>query len=1346
MLYFLLSYNWISVTSVENMTVASKLHAKILDVYRKKPEMIREHYKSEDQDVRGYAGRPLLELIQNAEDALAETKERGRLVLSLKDEVLIVANEGAAFTERGLQALCDRTDSEKRDSTIYVGNKGTGFKAILNWSQKPEIYSGKIAVRFDREEASRHIFEALDPENIQELDEGGKWPRDHVALLRVPLEANPPTDVLPLQKEDFITIIRLPLREDAVKDITNTLKQFDAHDLIFLRHIEIVEIRINGECHCWHLKREPSGEQESEFLATQTQLDVVLNDKTKGQWHVWRRNVDKLPANMPERTRAEVGLAIPINLDDEPRINGERIFNFFPTRVPSPLHRIPVHATYQLAPNRDSLEEDNPEFHDTLNKALVALLSEEVLPQALKFHGSNLLDLLSIAPEPDPEQTRTAAKLWNLLVKKLGAMEFVETVTGVNAAPKDLRIWHHGLGHLPFEKGADTGGFHLPAPTWLENDEHRKTLETMGASVMKATEHMEVLIRWHAADRESAAAGIGVLAAVLEKIPYRSQDWSESQSYKKAHSQAPKVQTWLTSGGEIRTLAKKTAFFESSPTTDKIPSFIDYDVLDQNLREDLQSEKLWEKTKLLRSKHLFLYDQKNFLNSALLPSIAGKDDEWWEQNGSLVLDFLNQFKILRSEDWNVHEDSLRKELAETVRVPTRDSGWKPAETVFAGNDRKNPGGEEAIHTMIGIRFLLAGPSEPPACPERDELLRYLGVAWGPRWIRVKDGQKHHSRTELIRNPFPSTILDKGWETYWSQCEQDLTQDDQRSNSIGTWWIKEAWGLEGLDAHLISCKDDVERIRMAQRLLDGNSKISVIIGRSGSRGGIKTDYHPTIKFTEWQIENVRGYSAPKNSPLFAEQRAALSECLVIDSRMESWKSWLPTLNLRGVKDEKESAKLLSFALEHRSIKQVRNVPDSRWRNWLDQLGNYCFEGEETEIKFLKGFLTTLTESVARIKGGPEFQLPVFEKDGNLSHCKAREAVFLDVPRWGVLHDTLLNADVPLIVVDGSPAKKLAKILDVEDRGIEQQIEVSPSKNPVPGSNDNGRRVTGLLKSCRSSILALVSDGGDTKTGQETAKRLSQRWPIDVFLHSPLELHVQWNETSLGEHRQPFYREREKEGPLHLDSENWIETLAAAIAWVAGARSVNEDAIARLLEKADAHEDPARGAREFLRNSKGITEEQINEWEEVAQDVSERGKGDQDEKTLGPTPEKPPTPPQELLSTHGTSPENPLRIADEDGTGFAPKSVEPGQGDSGHEPTRPTASETGGRIPENDVRPPTGETKFGSEVQKTEQPIVTNAPPRMVAMRNNGCATASKSYSETSPYRTPPTDLAEASPTS
>jgi hypothetical protein len=93
-----------------------------------------------------YHGRFLVELIQNAHDALSMggSVSEGRIEIALAlDEgeygTLYVANDGAPFSRSNFESLSQLGQSDK-DPQRSIGNKG-GFRSVLEICEGPEVFS-----------------------------------------------------------------------------------------------------------------------------------------------------------------------------------------------------------------------------------------------------------------------------------------------------------------------------------------------------------------------------------------------------------------------------------------------------------------------------------------------------------------------------------------------------------------------------------------------------------------------------------------------------------------------------------------------------------------------------------------------------------------------------------------------------------------------------------------------------------------------------------------------------------------------------------------------------------------------------------------------------------------------------------------------------------------------------------------------------------------------------------------------------------------------------------------------------------------------------------------------------
>ena len=106
-----------------------------------------QDYRKEIQTYKDYRGREILELLQNADDAQSETVE---INIDTNQRILSIINSGSQtipFTEDGIQSIMLSNLSPKKGNKL-IGSKGLGFRSVLNWSDKIEIRSDNVSLRF----------------------------------------------------------------------------------------------------------------------------------------------------------------------------------------------------------------------------------------------------------------------------------------------------------------------------------------------------------------------------------------------------------------------------------------------------------------------------------------------------------------------------------------------------------------------------------------------------------------------------------------------------------------------------------------------------------------------------------------------------------------------------------------------------------------------------------------------------------------------------------------------------------------------------------------------------------------------------------------------------------------------------------------------------------------------------------------------------------------------------------------------------------------------------------------------------------------------------------------------
>lgn len=215
-----------------------------------------ESLKSVGEDTaQEYGGRALFELIQNGYDALG-LGGRGRIRIVLDSQAgehgtLYVANEGQPFCEGNFKAITEFGLSNK-GAGEGVGNKGLGFRSVLQLTDWPEVYSKseKASAAFDG-----YCFRFATPADVAALVNDPALVREVVQkvsplALPVPAQANDDR-VRKLGADGFSTVVRLPLRNDrarqaAIKQLEN-LAEHEVPVLLFLKRLTSVEIECDSD-------------------------------------------------------------------------------------------------------------------------------------------------------------------------------------------------------------------------------------------------------------------------------------------------------------------------------------------------------------------------------------------------------------------------------------------------------------------------------------------------------------------------------------------------------------------------------------------------------------------------------------------------------------------------------------------------------------------------------------------------------------------------------------------------------------------------------------------------------------------------------------------------------------------------------------------------------------------------------------------------------------------------------------------------------------------------------------------------------------------------------------------
>lgn len=299
-----------------------------LKTYREtRARMISDYYR-ERQLMGEYNGRQILEMLQNADDEESET------VLIRLDEHqsrLTIANHGVPFSLAGIQSLMLANMSSKT-KVKYIGNKGLGFRSLVNWAHRVTIDSGPVSVTFSEAIARRTFEQLFDEETRRQIRQERNFGAEAVplAFLAVPEFAD-------RAASEWTTEIAIDYRPAFLDGIKAQLASLQPECLLFLNHIHTVIIEHDGERRTLHRKLDGA--------------TVVLGADR------WQLHEDEAPlpddyqnADKAEEEWYSLKLATTDGLSKGARV----LYTFFPTQVSLDLPMV-VHGTFDLDSSRNQL-------------------------------------------------------------------------------------------------------------------------------------------------------------------------------------------------------------------------------------------------------------------------------------------------------------------------------------------------------------------------------------------------------------------------------------------------------------------------------------------------------------------------------------------------------------------------------------------------------------------------------------------------------------------------------------------------------------------------------------------------------------------------------------------------------------------------------------------------------------------------------------------------------------------------------------------------------------------------------------------------------------------------------
>lgn len=449
---------------VGDCLILDKAHGQIqsfFDELKNNTRNYRTISSLDGQIAQAYRGRCILELLQNAHDALETTgpddpKQISFVLRTTPEPVLLVGNSGRPFRSTDFEGICQLGQSPK-DPNKSVGNKGLGFRSVLEVSSRPEIWSTahdgsdiSFVFRFDSSvtdqvaEAVREVKRRgpdarspFDPgrplvdwspeqmaqfcSRLQEIDGAGEA-REFLSPYLLPLPiTDTQSEVERLMGAGHVSVVRLPLDggragtcQEALRSVKDQLQGLDARSMVFLPRLEKLVIDVDGERRI--LERMGGTEAELPNCRRTRHQQLLVGDSrpvpgesTTRQFQIWTRIiggdndpeqaeriravVQHLPNQWPKVRQVTVGVAVEENATPQQGV----FVIFLPTEMTTGT------GAYINAPFYGSLDRRQIDFHDPYNEMLresvldlcLDVVAELVSGRAEDRRAQAVLDILS---------------------------------------------------------------------------------------------------------------------------------------------------------------------------------------------------------------------------------------------------------------------------------------------------------------------------------------------------------------------------------------------------------------------------------------------------------------------------------------------------------------------------------------------------------------------------------------------------------------------------------------------------------------------------------------------------------------------------------------------------------------------------------------------------------------------------------------------------------------------------------------------------------------------------------------------------------------------------------------
>jgi hypothetical protein len=726
----------------------SREESKTVAAYHEKPTLLIADYHRERAIARDYEGREILELLQNANDQAAEVGQLGRVLVELSQEGLIVANIGLPFSTDGVASLqTSHLSPKRRRRKQLIGNKGLGFRSILNWSSTPIILSDSLCIAYCAEHANSKLKELINgnPELarlVSDEQQGGN--SLILPLLLFPLYSEN-ADLLEkladkkaqklferseeLLIEGYTTVIGMPFDTESKHDLAGAqINEIRPEILLFAQNL--------GEL-CFH--RDNEAPVVWKRLGNDEVAEVIANGKPIGKWKI-HRTTDKLPqeavaSDQGDATDYEIVVAVPVQGADA----SGPLYSHFPTDITLPLPLV-CHATLELEQNRKHLQQGRICNRYVLER-LAEFLAEIAESVAGKVADNPWAGCSLLMPMADYPAELKREGFDEKLIEAAKARSIVPTLDGRPLTPKAARS----------VSGAD--GTWLPARIFPEvvpirGPADARFLCSLGVPELEVP---QIKSRIVASGDLAPEERVALIAGLLSQ-----------NSLREAYTAA----LFLDSSERPLTDGMRVFLSPASGVTPEFPDWADLRFLSETMRAKLARRLETQDTRELQHRlagfRLLEYSLANVIG-ALVAEANRAEKANPERCDEYHTNLLNTvFGLFAAEETGGKLPAYpeRSQLS----LPNQSHGEAAANTLYLGNGFGTVGaitqaiyGSWAPEKLVSTERLLGITNDPE---KLRSFLLWIGVAQSPRIVKEPKADRGYLQHVLSAIKFPAQFGDK----------------------------------------------------------------------------------------------------------------------------------------------------------------------------------------------------------------------------------------------------------------------------------------------------------------------------------------------------------------------------------------------------------------------------------------------------------------------------------------------------------------------------------------------------------------------------------------------------------